>query len=253
MTDRAPGFQDHFSSQAGEYARFRPRYPEALFGTLAALAPGQALAWDCGTGNGQAAVALAAHFATVVASDPSREQIGHARPHPRVFYRVGPAEQPPPEARDADLVTAAQALHWFEHERFYPALARVLRPGGLFAAWGYGLMQVTPAVDALVQDFYANTVGPYWPPGRRHLEREYRSLPFPLAELAIPPFRMTVEWSLDSLLGYLDTWSATRRYQAARGVHPVPQLRPQLAAAWGDVATRVVSWPLFVRAGRLSD
>lgn len=233
MTGPHSGFQDHFSAQAGEYARFRPRYPDALFAALAALAPGQARAWDCGTGNGQAAVALAGHFETVVASDPSRGQIEHAVPHPRVIYRVAPAEQPPPEAGGADLVTAAQALHWFDFERFYPALAQVLRPGGLFAAWGYGLMQVCPAVDALVLDYYSNRVGPCWPPDRRHLESAYRSLPFPLDELALPPFVMTAEWSLEMLLGYLDTWSATRRYLAAHGEHPLLGLQPLLAAAWG--------------------
>lgn len=244
-------FQDHFSAQADAYARYRPHYPAALFEWLAGVAPGRALAWDCGTGSGQAAVALAAYFDRVIASDPSAEQVAHATPHERVQYRVGPAEAPPDEVRGADLVTCAQALHWFDHSRFYPALERVLRPGGVFAAWGYGLMTIAPAVDDVVRDYYSNIVGPYWPPDRVHLENRYRSLPFSPGEIPVPAFHMTAEWNLDALLGYLDTWSATRRYLAARGRHPLEQVRERLVQAWGRGDSRTVSWPLFLRVGRL--
>jgi len=244
-------FQDHFSAQADAYARYRPHYPAALFDWLASVAAGRALAWDCGTGSGQAAVALAAHFERVVASDPSAEQIAHAERHARVRYVVGPAETPPAEVRDADLVTCAQALHWFDHARFYPALREVLRPGGVFAAWGYGLATVSPAVDFVVLDYYSNIVGPYWPPDRDHLESRYQTIPFPLTEIEAPAFRMTAAWSLDAVLGYLDTWSATRRYLAAHTRHPLELIRPRLAEAWGGHATRTVTWPLFLRAGRV--
>jgi SAM-dependent methyltransferase len=245
-------FQDHFSAQAGEYARFRPQYPPALFAWLAQVAPTRTLAWDCGTGSGQAAVGLAEYFEQVVASDPSAEQIAHAGPHPRVRYVVGAAEDPPAPARGADLVTCAQALHWFDHARFYPALGATLKPGGVFAAWGYGLMHITPAVDAVVQHYYADVVGPCWPPDRRHIENGYRSLPFPLTELAAPEFAMTALWTLENLCGYLDTWSATRRYLKMHGEHPLLPLRPVLAEAWGGVPERQVAWPLFMRLGRCS-
>ena len=243
-------FQDHFSAQADAYARFRPTYPDALYAYLASLTPEHVLAWDCGTGSGQAAVALAAHYTQVIASDPSREQIAHAAAHARVRYVVASAEQPPAEARGADLVTAAQALHWFDCERFYPALERVLKPGGLFAAWGYGLMRIAPLVDAVVLRYYTDAVGPYWPPGRRHIESGYQSLPFPLTELVAPSFAMTAPWRLENLFGYLDSWSATRRYLKARGEHPLASLYPELAAAWGEVPERTVTWPLFLRLGR---
>ncbi len=243
-------FQDHFSAQAGEYARFRPVYPQALFAYLASLTPGHALAWDCGTGNGQAAIALAAHYTKVIASDPSREQIAHTAPHARVRYVVASAEQPPAGAIGADLVTVAQALHWFEVERFYAGLARVLKPEGLLAAWGYGLMRITPRVDAVVMRYYTEVVGPYWPPDRRHIESAYQTLPFPYAEITAPAFSMRADWSLAALLGYLDTWSATRRYLKERGSHPLEQVRLELTAAWDGAVVRQVVWPLFLRVGR---
>lgn len=243
-------FQDHFSAQAGEYARFRPVYPQALYAHLASLTPEHALAWDCGTGSGQAAVALAGHYRQVIASDPSSEQIAHAVPHARVHYCVASAEQPPRAATGANLVTVAQALHWFDVDRFYTVLARVLKPDGLLAVWGYGLMRITPPVDAVVQHYYTDIVGPYWPPDRRHIESGYRSLPFPLTELAAPEFEMTARWTLEDLVGYLDTWSATRRYLQACGEHPLLSLHSALAEAWGSVPERQVAWPLFLRLGR---
>lgn len=247
------GYKNHFSAQAAEYAQYRPRYPAALFEWLASVAPGRTLAWDCGTGNGQAAVALATHFERVIASDPSVEQIAHAEPHPRVRYLVGAAEAPPSEAQGADLVTCAQALHWFDFERFYSGLNAILKPGGVFAAWGYGLMRITPAVDAVVLDYYQNSVGAYWPPDRAHIETGYQSIPFPLDEIAAPSFSMPANWNLHALLGYLDTWSATRRYRTARGEDPLIALRPALTAAWGKgEMARAIEWPLFLRAGRRS-
>ena len=243
-------FQDHFSAQAGEYARFRPVYPPALYAHLASLTAEHALAWDCATGSGQAAVALAGHYRQVIASDPSGEQIAHAVPHARVHYCVASAEQPPGAATGADLVTVAQALHWFDVDRFYAALARVLKPDGLLAVWGYGLMHISPQVDAVVMRYYTDVVGPYWPPDRRHIESGYRSLALPFAELAAPEFEMTARWTLADLVGYLDTWSATRRYLQVRGQHPLLSLHPALAEAWGDDHERQVAWPLFLRLGR---
>jgi SAM-dependent methyltransferase len=252
MDRRICGFQDHFSAQAAAYARFRPSYPSALYEFLAGVAPARTLAWDCGTGNGQAAVGLAMHFRKVVASDASPAQVAQALQHARVTYYVASAEDPPAAAQGADLVTVAQALHWFDHARFYPALRRVLKPGGVFAAWGYGLMQITPAVDAVVQDFYANIVGPYWPPDRRHIEDAYQSLPFPPGEISVPAFRMRTDWKLEALLGYLDTWSATRRYLAEKGQHPLAHVQSALVHAWGAAETRLVTWPLFIRACRIA-
>ena len=142
-------FKDHFSSQATDYARFRPNYPAELFAWLAGIAPSRDTAWDCGTGSGQAAIGLAAHFARVFATDPSRKQLEHAEPHPRIDYRLAPAEVRLLDTASIDLVTVAQAIHWFDLDKFYAEAKRVLKPGGIIAAWTYTLLDVEAGVDTL--------------------------------------------------------------------------------------------------------
>jgi len=248
----ASAFSDHYSAVADAYARFRPRYPPELFAWLATHSPGRGLAWDCATGNGQAATALVEHFERVVASDASAAQVARARRHSRCAPRVALAEASALPAAGADLVTVAQALHWFDLERFWPEVHRVLRPGGLVAVWCYQLFSSTPAVDRVIARFYHEVVGPYWPPERAILERGYGDVPFPFEELAAPPFAMAADWDLEHLLGYLGTWSATRRYQARHGADPREQIGAELSAAWGAVERRRLRWPLLVRAGRTS-
>ena len=244
-------FKDHFSARSADYARYRPGYPPALFDWLAVLAPARALAWDVGTGSGQAARGLAAHFERVVASDAAEAQLRHARAHPRITYKVMPAERSDLPDAAVDLVSVAQALHWFDFERFYAEVGRVLKPGGVIAAWTYGLQQVDPEVDAVVQHYYREVVGPYWPAERQHVEQQYRAVPFPFEEIAGPAFAMQAQWSFEDVLGYLGTWSAARRYAEVRGADPRAQVRDALARAWGGAATRTVTWPLHLRVGRL--
>jgi len=245
-------FHDHFSEVAKRYADFRPHYPAELFDHLATLVPRTARVWDCACGNGQATLDLGRRLDSVVATDASREQIASATPHPNVEYRVAPAEQSGLPDASIDLVTVAQALHWFDLERFYAEARRVLRPGGLLAAWAYGINKVDgEAVDHLVQDFYANTVGPYWPPERRLVEEGYRTIPFPFPEITLPTFRMETRWTLEQLLGYLSSWSATNRFIKANGRNPLEPLSENLARVWGDVnSPRLIVWPLSFRAGR---
>jgi SAM-dependent methyltransferase len=244
-------FKDHFSSASDRYAAYRPDYPAALFAWLAGLCAEHDLAWDCATGSGQAALGLAPHFRRVVATDASAEQIRHAAPHPLIDYRVAPAEASGLADHSVDLVTVAQAAHWFDLPRFYAEAARVLKPGGAIAVWGYGRMLLPGEMDALFQRFYAETVGPYWPLERALIDDAYRSLDFPFAEIEAPAFAIEVEWTLPRLLDYLSTWSAVKRYQAARGHDPLPALLAELRALWGDPeAARALQWPLFLRAGR---
>jgi SAM-dependent methyltransferase len=247
-------FKDLFSLQAADYARFRPAYPPALFGWLAAQAGGRRLAVDVGTGNGQAAVALAAHFDHVIGVEPSDGQLANATPAPNVEYRRGAAEATGVDADAADLLASAQAFHWFKHDAFFAEARRVIRRGGCLAVWCYGLAHITPEVDAAVLAYYEDMLGPYWEPERRLVENGYRDVPVPFDEITPPPFEMRLSWSLAHLVGYLGTWSPRKRYREAHGRDPLELALPRLEQAWGsaDAASeRPVIWPLSVRAFRL--
>ncbi len=241
-------FKDHFSKQAADYAKFRPRYPKELFAWLGSIAPGTELAWDCATGSGQAAVELAQVFQRVVATDASDKQIANAERHPRIEYRVATAEESGLETGSVDLVTVAQALHWFDFEKFYAEMRRVLKPGGVIAATAYKLATVSPAIDTVVNRYYSGIVGKYWPAERVPVEK-FEELPFPFAVVENPPFGMVAEWNVEQLLGYLRTWSATQRFMASEKRDPLADVETELRDAWGNEPRRVV-WPLTVRVGK---
>lgn len=244
-------FKDHFSPLAGDYSRYRPRYPDALFRYLADSSPQRKLAWDCATGSGQAAVGLAEVFERVIATDASESQVSHAEEHPGVEYRVAPAESSGIEEGSVDLVTVAQALHWFDFEKFYSEVRRVVRPSGCLAVWAYSLFECDPVTDRVIWDFYEGTLGAYWPPERRWVEQGYRTLPFPFEEIATPGFSMETRWNLRQVLGYLGTWSALKRYREAEGKDPLPSLAERLLAEWGDPeGIKLLRWPLYLRLGR---
>jgi len=242
-------FKDHFSKQASDYAKFRPQYPPELFKYLGAIAPQRKLAWDCGTGNGQAAVALASVFERVIATDASEAQIANAEAHARVEYRVAPAETSGIESDTMDLVMVAQALHWFDLDRFYAEVKRVLKPNGIIAASAYNLLKIAPAIDEIVNRYYYEIVGPFWPP-ERELVENFADLPFPFHKIDPPEFEMKARWNLDHLIGYLGTWSATQRFISARGSDPLNETTDELRIAWGDPQQmRKVIWPLILRIG----
>ena len=245
-------FSDHFGKVAGRYADFRPTYPPELFDWLAAQCSAHELVWDCGCGNGQASIALAAHFRQVHATDASAGQIERATPHAQVRYATAPASASGLPDASADLITVAQALHWFADDSFYDEARRVLKPGGLLAAWSYGMIVVEgDTVNDVIQHFYHRVIGPYWPPERRHVETGYRELPFPFTRIAPPELAMQVAWPLAQLLGYLGSWSASARYREANGKDAVEALGEVLFSCWGDPAQpRTVSWPLSILAGR---
>jgi SAM-dependent methyltransferase len=245
-------FKDHFSSESPNYARFRPRYGRELFAWLAGLVSDHRLAWDCATGNGQAAVPLSEFFDRVIATDASEEQIRSATPDSRIDYRVAQADKTDLEAASCDLITVAQALHWFDLPTFYTEAKRVLKREGVLAVWSYNLLRIDPDIDTIVNRFYAETVGPFWPPERKIVENGYRDLPFPFDEMDAPEFAMSAEWSIESLLGYLRTWSASKRYQQELGQDPVTILEEELRDAWPDTQKPLlVRWPLAIRVGRL--
>lgn len=249
-------FKDHFSVQAQDYALFRPDYPPELFANLAAALPAdqRRLAWDCATGNGQAAVGLAPYFERIVASDASAKQIESARPLQNVEYHVFPAEAPGLADASVDLITVAQALHWFDLEKFYAAVRRVARPGGVLAVWGYGIQSVGADLDPMLLRFYHETVGPYWPPERAHIENEYADLPFPFPTVSVSAPPLMRPMNRAQFLGYLGTWSAVQRYREDRGRDPREEIARELSQRWGDAEReRPVTWRFFVRAGRIVD
>lgn len=237
---------------ARDYASARPTYPPALFDWLAGIAPARGHAWDCAAGTGQATLELARCFDAVTATDASAAQLGQAPPHPRVAYRVAPAEASRLPDASVDLVTVAQALHWLDLEPFFAEARRVLVPGGVLAVWCYGLQRLDdPRIDALLEHFYSSVVGPYWAPERRLVETGYRTLALPFDELAAPAFDMALDWSLAELAAYLGTWSATARFRKERGHDPVEPFARELAPLWGSShVRRRVRWPLSLRIGR---
>jgi SAM-dependent methyltransferase len=242
-------FKDHFSAQAADYAKFRPRYPRELFDYLGSIAPSRQLAWDCGTGNGQAAVGLASVFDRVIATDASEKQIANAQPHERVEYRLAAAESSGIESETIDLIMVAQALHWFDLDRFYAEARRVLKPNGILAASAYNLLHIQPAIDEVVNRYYYEVVGPFWPAERKLVEN-FADLPFPVSEIQTPPFEMIAQWNIEHLMGYLRSWSSTQRFIAARGSDPLQEINDDLRHAWGDPQqTRKVIWPMILRVG----
>lgn len=245
-----PEFADHFSATAASYASFRPHYPAALFDWLAASTSGRQRVWDCGTGSGQAAVALSRRFAEVVATDPSVAQLANAARAAGVSYVAMTAERGALADSSVDLVTVAQALHWFDRAAFFAETRRVLRPHGALAVWSYGLLTIDSALDTILGHFYHDTLRSYWPAERALVDSGYAGVALPFPEVESPTFEMEAIWSFAQLGGYLSTWSAVGRYRSRTGEDPVPFLMRRLESSWGALPTRRVCWPLVVRLAR---
>ena len=243
-------FKDHFSGHADRYTAFRPTYPDALFSWLGESVSQDSHVWDCACGNGQASVAMAPFFKSVYATDASPQQIKHATAHPGVRYAVAPAEASGLPDQSVDLVTVAQALHWFDHDRFYAEVKRVLRPNGLLVVWTYSLQRIDKLIDAIIDRFYLDTVGAYWPAERVHVDQAYQSIPFPFREIKIPNFQMEAQWDVEAQLGYLSTWSAVARYKKNKNEDPIELIAPGIKEAWGESVRKVI-WPLHIRAGQI--
>jgi SAM-dependent methyltransferase len=245
-------FKDYFSGHASDYSRYRPgAYPAGLFKALAALAPDRDCVWDCATGNGQAALGLAAEFQRVEATDASAKQIGSAQAHPKIHYAATPAEACGLPDASVSLVTVAQALHWFDLPRFYAEVRRVARPEAVLACWCYMRCTVSPRIDEVTEHLYNGILGDaYWPPERKHVENAYRDLAFPFTRIELPPFHMEVQWDLESYVGYLRSWSATQNYIKKNGKDPLELVGEGLMQAWSDPElTRPVHWPLTTLVG----
>ncbi|MFD3002879.1 class I SAM-dependent methyltransferase [Pontibacter toksunensis] len=243
--------KDNFSGHASDYATYRPTYPQELIKQLADLAPAHDLAWDCATGNGQVAVMLSEYFAEVVATDISEKQLQNAVQQPNITYKVEQAEQSSLTDNSVDLVVVAQAVHWFDFEPFYSEVQRVLRPKGIVALIGYGLIKSTPALNEVIEQLYNNLLGKYWDPERRYIDAAYGTIPFPFRELDIPQFAIHYTWTIEDMLGYLNTWSAAKHFEKEHQQNPVNLIEPKLRAAWGEQERVPVAFDIASRVGKV--
>ncbi|MEM9671596.1 MAG: class I SAM-dependent methyltransferase [Bacteroidota bacterium] len=242
--------KDNFSAQSVGYARYRPVYPDELLQHILAQVPELRTAWDAGTGNGQVAVWLAQHFSQVYATDISEKQLAQAPQRKNIHYQLGAAEQTGFSEKSIDLITVAQAFHWFEHERFFQLAQRSLKSGGVIALFGYDFLIISPEVNKVLTYLYQHMLGDYWDDERRQVEQHYQNLPFPFQELTTPEFYHRTTWTIDHLSGYLNTWSAVQHYRNEHDTNPIALIEPELKAAWGRAKTREVTFPMFMRLGR---
>ncbi len=244
-------FKDHFSVNSEKYSKYRPDYPAALFKFLASLTPGQNLAWDCATGSGQAAHGLVKYFHKVIATDASKQQIENAIQHEKISYQAAPAHKTTIQTESIDLITVAQALHWFEFDRFYKEADRVLKQNGIIAVWTYNLLTISPEIDLIIKYLYFDIVGEFWPPERKLVENGYKNIPFPFNKLPSPSFRMSAKWTIKQLVGYIGTWSAVKRYRDNKGIDPVESIEKKLNKFWNNRSGAMeVYWPLSVVIGK---
>lgn len=241
--------KDNFSRRADEYAKYRPSYPPELIEFILLQVPGRHRAWDCATGNGQAARELALHFETVYATDISQQQLDHAVTAPNIFYSLQPAEHTDFPRDHFDLVTVAQALHWFDFDAFYTEVKRTGKNGSLLAAWMYGLLAISPAIDPIIYRLYKEVLGDYWDYERKYVDDKYTTIPFPFEEISSPVFEIRFQWTLAELEGYLNTWSALQKFIQKNGYNPVPAFMQEILPLWGE--KRELHFPLHLRLGKI--
>ena len=239
--------KDNFSAQSSKYAKFRPTYPKELYDFLITLVHQPNTAWDCATGNGQVAVELAKQFAEVYATDISNQQLKEAPERSNIHYKIESAEQTDFENSKFDLITIAQAIHWLDFNAFFPEVNRVLKPNGIFAAFGYDLMKVSPEIDTLIYYLYEDILGPYWDVERKHIENGYLAIPFPFQEIKSPALSISTNWNFDELIGYLETWSALQHYLRKNNKNPIDFVYNDLKIAWGDNQLRAIHFNLILK------
>lgn len=243
--------KDNFSRQAKLYQRFRPHYPAELYEFLFSQANNFDQAWDCGTGNGQVALQLAHKFNKVYASDISRKQLAQAERKENIEYLQARAEEAPIPDNSTDLITVAQAIHWFDFEAFYQEVRRVAKPAALLAVWGYGLIRISPEVDPFLQNLYSGVLGPYWDAERKWIDEHYQTIPFPFDEVSCPEFFICNQWTRQEFIGYLSSWSSLQHYIKKQNNSPLPQFEEAIAPYWKSGEKKDVNFPVFMRLGKL--
>lgn len=244
--------KDNFSLQSKDYANFRPRYPVALYDFLYSNLRSFERALDVATGNGQVAAELAKRFTTVYATDISKKQLAESPILPNVFYKAEAAEDASFPDHYFDLITVAQAIHWFDFDKFYAGVKRMLKPGGLVAVIGYGLISINEHIDPWLQHFYKNITGPYWDKERKYIDELYTTIPFPFTEIPAPHLQIAYSWTRQQFIGYINTWSAVQHFIKANNSHPLSkELKQQLSLLWPDDVLYKISFPLVFKTGHL--
>ena len=239
-----------FSSHSKQYATFRPTYPKGLYDFVFKHVKKFETAWDCGTGNGQVARDLSPKFKKVQATDISANQLANAYQAENIFYSAAGEETIFPD-RQFDLITVAQAIHWFDISKFYTEVSRVAREDAILAIWGYSLLSINPEIDTILKHFYTEIVGTYWDKERKLIDEQYKTIPFPYDELQTPEFKFSLTWTLEEFRGYISTWSAVQKYIRANKIDPVDNFIKQILPFWKSPKL-TVSFPLFLRLGKVS-
>ena len=238
-----------FTRQAKQYVTHRPTYPEELINYLVSLVKVRERVWDCATGNGQLACLLAPHFEEVQATDISEEQLRNAKLHKKIIYSHSPAEKTNFKGNYFDLITVAQAVHWFNFGEFYAEVNRIAKHGAVLAIVGYGQVQVTPPINKVMEGFYWDMFGKYFTDNRQFVEKRYETIPFPYHELKAPEFSIKLKWTLKDMHGYLRTWSPVVKFMTEYRQDPTVKVIKQLEELWED--EQQVSFPVFLRVGKV--
>lgn len=241
--------KDLFSKQSATYAAYRPTYPGELYDFIFSITQNLDTAWDCGTGNGQAATRLAEKFRQVIATDLSEKQISHAANRENIIYKVARAEDSGLVDNSIDLVTVGTALHWFDFDKFYTEVNRVAKPGACIVVWAYAPFRSESEIDEILDNFTYEILGPYWDPERKWVDEQYKTIPFPFEEISAPEFTISLSWTLEQFMGFLHSWSSVQHYIAKNASDPVEIIRKQLEAVWKPGEVKQLHFPLFVRAG----
>jgi len=243
--------KDNFSSKSNEYLKYRPTYPPELYSYIDSIIVNKSAVWDCGTGNGQVAMELSRIFEKVYATDISQSQLEQAPKQKNIEYSVQRAEKTNFCNDLFDLIVVAQAIHWFDFEKFYMEVNRTGKPNSYIVVIGYGLHRINPDIDKVILEFYKNIIGNYWDIERKYLDENYQTIPFPFHEMEVPLFKNSYNWSFEHLIGYLRTWSSVKHYIKAKQQDPVDLIENRIKELWGEESTLAVDFPLLLRIGKV--